>query len=76
MTTTIYPKVVVLATNAEGSPEFHSCSPEVTREQFDAGEHYTLAKENAKFNGYEDPMIAFDVTDSAAKQLARLAAWF
>jgi hypothetical protein len=68
-----YPKVVVLCTNSEGAPEFHSCAPEVTEEQLEAGEHYTLARENAEFNGYREPMIAFDANDPAAKQLESLA---
>ena len=73
--TILYPKVIVLCTNAEGAPEFHSCTPEVTQEQYDNGEHYDLAKENAEDNGYEEPMVAFDENDPAAKQLLKLADW-
>lgn len=68
-------KMVVLATNSEGSPEFHTCSVEVTQEQYDNGDHYDLAKENADFNGYEEPMIAFDERDVAARQLGEILAW-
>ncbi len=71
----VYPKLVVLCTNSEGAPEFHTCSPQVTQEQIDTGEHYTLAKENAEYNGYIGPMIAFDKTDPAAKQLGEILAW-
>lgn len=70
-----YPKVVVLCTNSEGSPEFYTCTPEVTAEQLETGDHYDLAKESAEDNGYEGPMIAFDANDEAAKQLGGLIAW-
>lgn len=72
---TTHVKVIVLCQNSEGAPEFHSCDPAVTEEQRAAGEHYDLAKENAGFNGYSEPMIAFDATDPAAKQLAMLTTW-
>lgn len=68
----LYPKVIILCRNAEGAPEFHACSPEVTQEQIDDGDHYDLAKENAAFNGYSEPMLAFDATDPAAKGLEKL----
>ncbi|CAB5514305.1 hypothetical protein LMG26857_03364 [Achromobacter anxifer] len=72
---TTHVKVIVLCRNSEGVPEFHSCDPEVTDAQRAAGEHYELAKENAGFNGYSEPMIAFDATDPAAKQLTELHNW-
>jgi len=73
----VYPKVVVLCINSEGAPEFHSCSPECTQKQVDEGQHYDLAKENASFNGFVEPMIAFDATDPAAKDLsASYQDWF
>lgn len=71
----VYPKVVVICTNSEGAPEFHTCVPEVTQEQIDNGDHYTLAKENAEHNGYTGPMIAFDKSDPAAKRLGEILAW-
>ena len=70
-----YPKVIVLCTNSEGAPEFHSCAPAVTPEQHRQREHYVLAKENAEFNGLTEPMIAFDADDPAAKQLESLASY-
>lgn len=71
----ITPKVVVLCHNSEGAPEFHTCAPRVTRQEYDAGVHYALAKENAADNGYAEPMIAFDASDSAAHQLGDVLAW-
>lgn len=71
----VYPKMIVLCTNSEGAPEFHTCSPECSAKQVQNGEHYDLAKENAQFNGYTEPMIAFDATDPAARQLGEILAW-
>ncbi|ABM97002.1 hypothetical protein [Methylibium petroleiphilum] len=68
-------KVIVLCRNSEGAPEFHTCAPECTEDQVENGEHYELAKENAGFNGYEEPMIAFDANDPAARQLGEVLAW-
>jgi hypothetical protein len=72
----IYPRVAVLCRNSEGEPEFHTCTPAVTHEQLTNGEHYERAKDNAADNGFEEPMIAFDATDQAAKELRTLAEWF
>lgn len=68
-------KVVVLCINSNGAPEFHTCTPEVTPEQYQNGDHYDLAKENAAHNGYDEPMIAFDEKDAAARQLGEVLAW-
>lgn len=68
----IYPKVVVLCTNAEGSPEFYSCTPEVTHAEMLYGKHYTLAIDSAVDQGFEEPMAAFDATDRAARQLLEI----
>lgn len=72
---TVYPRVVVLCTDASGAPEFHTCAPECTPEQVESGEHYELAKENAEMNGFEGPMLAFDSRDPAADGLTKIAAW-
>lgn len=68
-------KMVVLATDSNGSPAFHTCQVEVTEAQYEQGEHYDLAKENASFNGYEEPMIAFDERDPAARQMGEIHVW-
>lgn len=70
-----YPKVIVLCINSEGAPEFHTCTPAVTQEQLEQGLHYELAKENAADNGYEEPMMAFDENDPAARQLGDVLTW-
>lgn len=71
----IYPKVIVLCINSEGSPEFHACTPAVTHQEMIDGLHYERAKEDAKENGFEGPMIAFDGTDSAARQFGEILVW-
>lgn len=68
-------KVIVLCINSDGSPELHSCEVQVSSQQRDDGEHYELAKQNAGFNGYVKPMIAFDVSDEASRQLPGIAHW-
>lgn len=69
------PKVVVLCTNSEGAPEFHTCAPKVTKAELEAGRHYNLAMKDASDNGYDEPMVAFDETDPAAKQMAQVLSW-
>ena len=74
-TTTI--KLLVLCSNSEGAPEIHTCSVQMTPEQIAEGLHYDVAKENADLNGYEEPMIAFDEQDPAARMILddSLRAW-
>ncbi len=68
-------KVVILCHNSAGEPEFWTCAVEVTDEDIENGRHYELAKENAEYNAYEEPMIAFDADDQAAKQLIETGEW-
>lgn len=68
-------RVIVLCSNSNGEPEFHSCMPEVTESEKRDGVHYERAKENAQWSGFAPPMIAFDGTDPAAKQLGDLHLW-
>lgn len=65
-------KLIVLATNSEGAPEFYRCTMKVLQEQYDNGDHYDLAKEEAASEGYKEPMIAFDENDQAATQFQAL----
>lgn len=68
-------KVVVLCTNSNGSPEFHTCAIECSQEDVDNGSHYDRAKENASWNGFQEPMMAFDANDEAAKQFLSIYGW-
>lgn len=71
----MYAKVVVLCRNSNGETEFFTCTPDATEYQINTGEHYDLAKECAANNGFENPMIAFDANDVAARQLGDVLAW-
>jgi len=64
-----------LAINSQGEPEFFSCAPSVSHQEMIDGKHYDLAKECAADQGFEEPMIAFDKTDSAARGLAPMHSW-
>ena len=68
-------RVIVLAHNSNGQPEFHTYWVEATQADQDAGTHYNHAKRSAAAHGYVEPMIAFDSTDPAACQLPRLHTW-
>lgn len=67
-------KVAVLCQGGSG-PVLHACEVDVTQAQVDNGEHYDLAKESAEAEGFEQPMIAFDAADPAARQLSSVAGW-
>ncbi len=68
-------RVGVLCFNSLGEPELHSCAVEVTEQERRDGVHYDMAKENAMFNAYENPMIAFDGSDPAATHGVDTLAW-
>ncbi len=69
-------KVAVLCRDSSGQTAIHTCTPEVTAAQYERGEHYEKAKQNAENNSFEGPMMPFDAADPAAKQLNETAAWF
>lgn len=68
-------KMIVLSRNASGGPCFHTCEVEATPEEYENGDHYGKAIENAEFNGYESPFEVFDENDEAAKQMFDIAKW-
>lgn len=74
MSNTMDLKMIVLSINASGEREFHSCSVSVTEAQYENGDHYRLAEENAEYNGYT-PVLSFDPNDRAARQLRDLDDW-
>ena len=67
-------KVVVLARNCEGAPEFFTTDVSVTQDEYDDGVAYEAAKAEAEAAGHE-PKFAFDANDPAAKQLHEVSAW-
>lgn len=68
-------KVAVLCINSQGEAEFHTCEVEVTAAEASEGRHYELARQSAAERGYEHPMIAFDESDAAARQLKAVGFW-
>lgn len=67
--------VVVAATNASGESDFFFCKVNCTEADYGVGRHYEIAKDAAKDNGYEGPMVAFDELDSPAKELFKMFEW-
>lgn len=68
-------KMIVACINAEGAPDFHTCQVEVSEQQQKDGEHYLMAYENAKWNGFVDPMVAYDEGDLSPGKLAGMESW-
>lgn len=56
-------KCVVACRNASGESDFYFCKVECSEEQYDVGDHYELAEDSAREEGYEGPMVAFDEND-------------
>lgn len=65
-------RVVVLCANSEGAPEFYLCSLVASAEERNDGRHYEVAISEAREHGFVEPMIAFDRTDPAGRQLVAL----
>lgn len=68
-------KMIVACINAEGAPDFHTCQVEVSEQQQKDGEHYLMAYENAKWNGFAEGMVAYESGDISRGKLADLAEW-
>lgn len=68
-------KVVVAAVNANGEPDFFFCKVNCLPADYNEGRHYELAKEAAKENGYETPMVAFDELDPPGRDFFNLFQW-
>ncbi len=71
--------VAVACTSADGSPYIGLFETNVTEEQYDLGEHYDNAEEQAISCGYEGPFQCFDNSEhwtiiAAAKALQKLKA--
>lgn len=59
-------KVVVACTNANGEPDFTFCVVKHRQEQYDEGDHYDAAINQACENGYEGDMVCYDQNDGPA----------
>jgi hypothetical protein len=68
-------KVVVACYNASGEPDFFFCKVNCLPADYDEGVHYEIAKQAAKDNGYERPNVAYDESDSPAKELFKMFEW-
>ncbi|MFM0758079.1 hypothetical protein [Paraburkholderia strydomiana] len=64
-------RMVVLATNAVGSPDLFLTSVEATDTQYQHGRHYDMAFLRARDQGCSTPMMVFDQHDAAARMLRR-----
>lgn len=62
-------KVAVAGRNASGEPEIVVYNIECSKEQYENGDHYDMAKERAEDDGFE-PEIAFDENDPAWSMLS------
>lgn len=65
-------RVAVACTNANGEADLAIIDVKVTPEAYDLGEHYDLATEEAKEQGYEAPFVCFD--ESEQRNINRVAA--
>jgi len=61
-------KVTIIAacTNASGEPDFTSVTVDVSKEQYENGEHYDLAGKKLLNNGFDEPFVLFDARDVKA----------
>lgn len=69
----IHERVAVLASNPEGEPDCIVIIVELTAEQYAAGEHHQMAKDQALDAGYTPPMFTIAQSDALAKKLPGLA---
>jgi hypothetical protein len=56
----------VVAGNGFNGPDFFFCIIACSSEQYENGEHYDRAKQEAREHGYEGEMVAFDEIDGPA----------
>lgn len=53
-------RVVVCSSNASGVGDFFGTTVEVTQEQYDLGEHYDFAEDDAREAGFYGKMVSID----------------
>lgn len=56
-------KCVVACRNADGASDFYFCVVRCKQAQYDVGDHYNMAENQAWDEGYEGPMVVFDEND-------------
>lgn len=67
-------KCVIACHNAAGSPDLFFCKVNCAEKDYGNGEHYDRAQNEARNQGYEGPMVAFDENDGP-KALFDLFVW-
>lgn len=65
-------KVLVACCNAAGEPTLYPVLVHCALEQYDNGDHYEAAKEEAGFHGYEMVVLAIDENDDVPPELWEL----
>lgn len=63
-------KVAVACRNASGCADMPVYTLDVTPSQYALGEHYDMAEACASKDGYEEPFVCFDLTESRALSAA------
>lgn len=63
-------EMIVICTDAGGSPCAYRTIFKLTDRQYAVGEHYALAELEALDHGYEGPVIVVDEQEQLFKQLA------
>jgi hypothetical protein len=56
-------RVIGVATNACGEPDFALFSFETSKRDIHAGAHYDLARDQLAEEGYDEPYVLFDEND-------------
>ena len=67
-------KMIVAAQGYDG-PDFFFCKVHCSKEDYENGIHYDIAKAEAAKAGYEKPMIAIDENDPAGKAISDKFVW-
>ena len=68
-------RVTVACINANGEPDFYCCILKTSDEGIDNGYHYQVAKQHAADEDFENPMIAYDPTDTKHWDFITLFDW-
>ncbi len=67
-------KCAVACTNSNGEPDFYFVTVKCTDEQYENGDHYDRAKEEAEEAGY-DPFLVYDENDPYSAKIMSMTIW-
>ena len=68
-------KCVIACSNASGEPDLYFVKVRCKESQYEEGDHYRKAENQAIEDGYEEPFVSFDENDSAGRALCKLCEW-